>query len=74
LIPVSLAPVLSGQAGWFFAAGAFVLGIGFLSTTLGFMRRVSPASARRVLHASLIYLPALFALLLLDGIAPPWAP
>jgi len=65
LVPVSLSPVIFGQAGWLFAGVAFVLGLAFLLTTLGFMRQVSAASARRVLHASLVYLPAMFALLLL---------
>jgi heme o synthase len=68
LIPVSLSPVLFGQAGWLFAVGAFVLGMSFLLATFGFMREASTASARRVLHASLIYLPAIFALLLLEGL------
>jgi protoheme IX farnesyltransferase len=65
LIPVSLSPVIFGQAGWLFAAGAFALGMAFLLTTLGFMRQASSASARRVLQASLVYLPAILALLLL---------
>ncbi len=73
LVPVSLSPVLFGQAGWVFAAGAIILGLSFLLSTLGFMRQTSPANARRVLHASLIYLPALFALLLLEGITGSWA-
>jgi len=65
LVPVSLSPVILGQAGWLFAGVAFALGLAFLLTTLGFMRQVSAASARRVLRASLVYLPAMFALLLL---------
>jgi protoheme IX farnesyltransferase len=73
LIPVSLSPVILGQAGWLFAAGAFALGLSFLWTTLGFMRQASTPAARRVLHASLIYLPAIFALLLLEGIRPAFA-
>jgi protoheme IX farnesyltransferase len=68
LIPVSLSPVMLGQAGWLFAGGAFALGLSFLWTALGFMRQASTPAARRVLHASLIYLPAIFALLLLEGI------
>jgi heme o synthase len=66
LIPVSLSPVLLGQAGWFFATGAFLVGMSFLLAAVGFMRRISIASARRVLRASLIYLPVIFALLLLE--------
>jgi protoheme IX farnesyltransferase len=71
LIPVSLSPVMLGQAGWLFAAAALTLGMSFLWTTLAFMREASMAAARRVLHASLIYLPAVFALLLLQGVMAP---
>lgn len=63
LIPVSLVPVWCGQAGWIYAAGAALLGAGFLWTACGFLRDRSLAQARRVLRASLVYLPALLALL-----------
>ena len=48
-------------------------GVGFLAATVGFARRHSLTEARRVLRASLIYLPALLALLLLDGLSAPLA-
>lgn len=76
LMPLGVAMTLSGMAGWWFAAGAVLLGIGFtvLSSLLA-VRRTS-ASARRVFYASLIYLPLLLGLLVLDkGPAPgvtPW--
>jgi len=66
LVPVSLSPVILGQAGWGFAAGALAVGMAFLASTLGFMRARSVAWARRVLHASLIYLPVILVLLLLQ--------
>ena len=68
LILVSLAPVLTGSAGPVYLGGALLLGLGFLACAAGFARNCSVARARRVLRASLIYLPALLALLLLDGI------
>jgi protoheme IX farnesyltransferase len=68
LIPVSLAPVLLGRAGPVYLVGATVLGLGFLACAVGFARTSSVQHARRVMRASLIYLPALLALLLLDGI------
>ncbi len=71
LIPVSLTPVVLNQAGLFFAAGAVILGLAFVSAALGFMRQASTAAARRVLHVSLIYLPVLLALLLLESVAGP---
>jgi protoheme IX farnesyltransferase len=66
LIAGSLAPVLFGSAGVFYLAGALLLGFGFLATAIGFHRTSNTAQARRVLRASLIYLPALLTLLLLS--------
>ena len=62
----SLMPVFLGAAGPLYLAAALVLGIGFLACAVGFARKRSNARARRVLHASLIYLPVLLALLMLD--------
>jgi heme o synthase len=77
LIPASLTPVVLHQAGLFFAAGAVILGLAFVLAALGFMRQASATTARRVLHVSLIYLPMLLALLLLECFAGPafaWLP
>ena len=71
LLPVSLTPVLWNQAGVFFAAGAVILGLAFALSAFGFMRQASNATARRVLHVSLLYLPMLLALLLLESVAGP---
>jgi protoheme IX farnesyltransferase len=73
LIPASLAPVALGQAGPLYLIGALFLGISFLGTALGFARTLSSAQARRVLRASLVYLPLLLALLLLEGLYQPLA-
>jgi protoheme IX farnesyltransferase len=67
LIPASLAPVVLGRAGVFYVLGAATLGIGFLIFTIAFCRQRSLKRARGVLRASLIYLPVLLALLLLDA-------
>jgi protoheme IX farnesyltransferase len=67
LIPISVVPALLRSAGPFYLAGAMLLGTVFLFTTLRFYRNRSLEQARRVLHASLIYLPALLVLLLLDS-------
>lgn len=66
LIPASLLPAALGQAGLLYAAGAAALGAGFLLAAWRFARKNTPGHARRVLRASLIYLPALLALLLID--------
>jgi protoheme IX farnesyltransferase len=67
LILVSLAPVLNGRAGPLYLVAALALGGYFLATALAFVREASVPQARRVLRASLLYLPALFALLLITG-------
>src|SRR5205823_2580485 len=68
LVLVSLLPVLRGWAGPVYLVGALLLGLTFLTTTLGFWQEKTTAQARRVLRASLLYLPLLLALLLLEGL------
>jgi protoheme IX farnesyltransferase len=67
LLPVSLLPVLHQKAGWLYGLGALALGLMFLGAALGFAREHSRDRARRVLRASLVYLPALLALMLLEA-------
>jgi len=66
LIPVSLLPAATGLAGSVYLVGALVLGIGFLyfSTRAAIMR--TSWQARRLLLASVLYLPALFALMVMN--------
>jgi len=68
LLPVSVLPAELGMAGPFYVIGAVLLGLMFLKSALGFAHSSSLGQARRVLRASLIYLPALLLLLLLDGV------
>ena len=67
LLPVSLIPYFAGMAGRWYAAGAILLGYYFVFRALMFLRRRETATARALLQASLIYLPALLVLLLLDS-------
>ena len=67
LIPVSVLPVLRHQAGLFYPAAALALGLIFLRAVLGFCAAKSTRQARNVLRASLLYLPVLLALLLLES-------
>jgi heme o synthase len=60
-----LLPVFYHQAGTLYGIGALVLGLIFLRAVLGFCREKSTRRARKVLHASLFYLPVLLAILLL---------
>jgi protoheme IX farnesyltransferase len=66
LLVVSLLPTLVGMAGAYYFFGALALGLGF--TALGALQARAPSvtAARRVLLASLLYLPAVLALLVLD--------
>jgi protoheme IX farnesyltransferase len=66
LLGVSLLPTLVGLAGGVYFAGALTLGVAFAA--LGAWQVVVPSlgGARRVLYASLLYLPALLALLAFD--------
>jgi heme o synthase len=73
LIPVSVLPAVFGCAGWLYLLGATALGLGFLGCALGFLYTTSLPQARWVLRASLLYLPLLLALLLLDGAGGPAA-
>ncbi len=71
LLAASLAPLWLGTGGVVYGAGAALLGAGFLAASVGFLWAPSTFTARRVLRASLLYLPGVFALLLLDA-ALPW--
>jgi protoheme IX farnesyltransferase len=71
LLPVSLLPALLWSAGPVYLAGVLLLGLGFLACAGAFLQRRSARQARLVLRASLLYLPAVLALLLLDGISGP---
>lgn len=67
LLAVSLLPFFQGNAGPVYLGGVLLLGTGFLASAWRFACNVSDGCARRVLRTSLVYLPALFALLLVDG-------
>ncbi|WP_439628103.1 heme o synthase [Gemmata sp.] len=68
LLPVGLMAVWVGLAGWVYAVGATLLGVMFVRKTLGFARDRSDRQAKRVLRASLVYLPGVLALLLIDAL------
>jgi protoheme IX farnesyltransferase len=75
LVPVSLAPTLMRMSGWTYFAGALVLGLGMLWFSLRMwtmkLTPLVPESklrARHVLQASVIYLPLLFALMMINRV------
>ena len=67
LVCASLLPLTGGRAGLIYLAGTVILGGVFLACTIAFARRPGLERARSVLRASLVYLPLLLVLLLLDG-------
>jgi protoheme IX farnesyltransferase len=68
LLAVSLLPTLIGLAGPVYFFGALVSGALLALTGALQAREPSSATARRVLYASLLYLPAVLALLALDKV------
>jgi protoheme IX farnesyltransferase len=67
LIPVSLIPPVLSLAPWQHAAVASLLGGGYLACAVDFLRDRNDVSARRLLRASLVYLPGLLLTLTLLG-------
>ncbi|MEM1448002.1 MAG: heme o synthase [Planctomycetota bacterium] len=68
IVPVTLMPALSGLAGVVYVVGALLLGALYIAPAIAFARNESQATARRLLFASIIYLPALMALLFVDPV------
>jgi protoheme IX farnesyltransferase len=68
LVPVGLLPATVGLAGPIYFAGAFVLGLVYVSEATRFWLDVSDHRARRLLRASFVYLPAILLLLLLNPV------
>lgn len=66
LVPMSLLPTLTGAAGWIYGVGVVPLGLWFLWTTIVFNGERTGQRAKRVLKASVLYIPALVALLMID--------
>lgn len=75
LIPVSLAPAVLGMSGPVYAVGAILMGIalcyfGARLTMLGLPMSAprSKQRARQLLQASVVYLPLLFALMMINTV------
>jgi len=69
LIPVSLAPTVLGLAGRGYFVGALALGLAYAVPAVAFARHRTDGAARRVLLASVLYLPAVLGVLALDRAA-----
>jgi protoheme IX farnesyltransferase len=66
LVPVGLLPAAIGLAGPCYFAGALALGLFYLASAVRFWSDVSDATARGLLRASFLHLPAILLLLLLN--------
>ena len=70
LVPVALLPTVVGLAGAAYFLIALALGLAFLWSAVGLARGGTAADARRLLFASLVYLPVLLAAMAVDKLAP----
>jgi protoheme IX farnesyltransferase len=66
LIPVSLVPGMLGMSGRIYLIGALLLGLWFLYSGVRVALERTIARARHVLVASVLYLPLIYGLMLLD--------
>ena len=66
LIAASLLPVLIGMSGWVYLAGALVLGGGFLYWAAVLLAARNPKAPMQTFRFSILYLMALFLVLLID--------
>jgi protoheme IX farnesyltransferase len=73
LLAVSVIPSAMGWASGVYLLGAVVLGVGFVVPAIRFWHTRSVVQARRVLRMSLVYLPALLTILLVEGLFQSWA-
>src|SRR5215471_2747375 len=74
LIPASILPVAMGMAGRIYLAAALLLGVALFRVSVGMARLQLPATApgskaqaRRLLQATIVYLPVLFALMMANS-------
>lgn len=68
LLPVSLLPTVLGFHGLLYFVSALVLGIGYLGFSFAFARSYSVRDARRLMLASVLYLPALLVAMVVDRV------
>jgi protoheme IX farnesyltransferase len=68
LIPISIAPCLIHMAGLVYFFAALILGLMFLYYAIPVARNGERSDARKLFFASIIYLPVLFSILMIDKI------
>jgi protoheme IX farnesyltransferase len=70
LVIVSLLPFVLGRGNWLSALAILVLAAAFLYRVIAFTRAATTQHARQIFRASLLYLPLLIAILILDAKLP----
>ena len=68
LLPVGMLPFLFHLAGPMYLIGSLALGVGYLFFAVLFTRHVTVTCARQLFFASILYLPLLLAILVLDKV------
>jgi protoheme IX farnesyltransferase len=68
LVFASLCPFLFDLAGPVYLAGALLLGFSFLTFAIRFSRQLTLSRARKLFYVSILYLPALLSLMVLDKV------
>ncbi|MFQ3650939.1 MAG: heme o synthase [Gemmataceae bacterium] len=66
LLVTGLMPVMVGGAGWLYGLGSTLLAMYFLRSAVAFARQRDDALAKKAMRASLVYLPLVLLLLVLD--------
>ena len=66
MLPITLAAVLAGVAGWWFAVGSCALALVLIVPAIRMVNDLNRNTARAVFLASIMYLPLLMALLIAD--------
>lgn len=66
LVPISLAPTWLGVAGWVYFFGALAVSLIYLAFGIVSARRKTGVQARRLLQASVLYLPLIYCFLVLN--------
>jgi protoheme IX farnesyltransferase len=69
LLPISLMPTLLGVTGTWYFFGALALGLLYVGAGTGLLVGATPARAWRLFFISILYLPALLTLMVLDKVA-----
>ena len=66
MIASSLAVFMIGQGGLFYLTGAILLGLGYIRVITLFFSESSIENARKVFLSSIIYLPVLITIIILE--------